>query len=670
MIAFGAELEASRVARWRAKYAEVVRAMLAPRPRLSLRGWASEFRMLAGVSAEKGKYKFDQVPFLEEICETITRPDVEKVVIRKPSRVGVTEGPILNAIGYYVHQEPSSILVALPTVDDAETFSKAFLAPMIEATPVLRALMPDGRGRDSANTILRKELGGATVELIGTNSPRQVRMRGARILLGDEVDAMARSSGKEGDFLGLFGTRSDNYADRKMVLSSSPSWKGLSQIDREYADSDQRIFLLTCIRCGLMQELKWGDRETPYGMKWPADRPDQVFYLCQGGCKLYDKDKSAMYAAGYEWRALNPGNPTAGFSFNRLVSLFPGAEWPRLARRWLKVHADSERRQVFVNTVLGESYEDPGVKVSGSTLLARREEYAAEVPMGVAVLTAGVDVQQDRVEVLVNGWGAEEECWRILHTVILGDFEDDDVQEALEAVLRRTYRHESGRDLRIRCTMIDSGYRATAVYAFVKPLQRRNIFASKGDKQDPKAPIVVRARKPIDAGVKLCTIGTFNAKRHLFSSLRRLKRGPRYKHFAKVAAELEHIDAQFFAQYENEKLVTGRGHRGAETAHYEQTGPNEAIDLEVGALAALRALGPAVYERLATLADRLRPKEGAEEVAPADAAAAAAAAEAEAEAARLAGMAEEPEDAAPALREAPRSSRRPKRGGYMSGWRR
>lgn len=650
-----------QVLAWIADFEEDVRTILKPRPPLQLAPWAGTYRQLAGGSAEKGQWENVRVPYMVEPMNCLTDPTVERIVVMKPARVGYTESLPVNGTGYYMHQDPSPILIALPTIDDAEKFSKTKLMPMIEATDVLRELLPQARGRDGTNTILHKEFPGGNVQLVGTNSPRMLRMRDARVVFLDEVDAMPKSSGDEGDTVKLLEKRAANWPNRKIVMGSSPKWKGASRIETAYQDSDRRRYWMPCPHCGGMQVLMFGGRDKPYGLKWVNRQPDTAVYICEhAGCTIEERRKREMHETA-EWRPDNPGHRTRGYWFNALISMFPGARWSVLVQEWLDAQADSEALQVFINTVLAETFELKGEKIEGDALFSRREVYAAEVPKEVGVLTAFVDVQRGSggwCEVLVRGWGAEQESWRILHERIEGSIDDTEVHDQLDAILLRTYQHESGAKMRIRRALIDSGDQASSVYAYVKPRQARGIFASKGDKAIQNAPIVVRGKKPNDMGVKLMTIGTFTTKRRLFSRLKLQRPGiPGYMHFHRMAddadiaarAAFDAQDLEYFKQFAAEKLVPAKDAKGQQIYQYVKVGErNEAIDLEVGALAALHALGPSVYERLGRIAAQVQAR-GARGESSDDAA-----------------TPEHEEEREPPPRRPPPK----RRGGFMNGWRR
>lgn len=598
------ETSAEAAQRWHRVRREHARRILAPPPRLTLSEWADRYRRISSTnSSEAGSYRTARVPYLREIMDACTDPDIERIVVKKSERVGTTEGLINNLVGYHMHLDPAPILIVWPTIDDAEKWSKEKLDPMLNETPILRERIAPPRAKDSSNTILNKRYPGGKISAVGTNSPRQLRGRDFRIVCCSEVDSFPVSSSDEGDPVAIAFRRADNFDNRKLILESRPSLEGVSRIDRAYKDSDRRRWWIRCPVCGHEQLLRWGGKDLPYGLKWVDRNPGTAYYLCEQGCHVTERFKRTMAESGF-WRPENPGHPVRGYHIHALMSLLPGAHWPKITREWLEAQDSPELLQVFVNSVLGETYEERGERIEGDFLAERREPYTAEVPSAVGVLTASVDVHPDRLEVLVRGWGAGQESWFIRQDVLAGDLADAETQEALDAILFRPYQHEDGATLRIRATTIDSGYRATAgVYPYVKRRQRQRVYATKGDKQDPTKPIVTRAKKPNDEGVKLFTIGTYRAKRRMFSRLKQSRPGPGYMHFRKPVDEGEPnpqaTSREYLRQFAAEKLMAKKDRFGQTVMEYIQVEDrNEAIDLECGAMAALYILGAGVYDHL------------------------------------------------------------------------
>ncbi|MEC5343670.1 phage terminase large subunit family protein [Brenneria populi] len=458
-----------------------------PEP-LSLSEWANRYAVLSKeTSAQTGKFR--SFAYQDGIMDAFTDPIVTQVTVKKSARVGYTK--ILDHVtAYYLSHDPSPILVVQPRVEDAEDYSKTEIVPMLRDTPALAEICPDPKAKDSNQTILKKTFAnGANLTLTGANSPGGFRRITCRIILFDEVDGYpAGGAGMEGDQIALGIKRSETFWNRKIGVGSTPTVKGTSRIDTAFEDSDQRYYYVPCPHCGEYQVLEWGGPDTPYGIKWEKDAdgnhlPDTAYYVCRhNGCVIHHNEKAAMIKRG-EWRATKPFTGNAGFHIWAGYSLFPNAAWKYLAAEWLRVKDDPLARQTFINLVLGESYEDRGEKALSERRLAERcEVYPAEVPDGVAVLTAGVDTQDDRFEISVWGWGTNEESWSIVHDVIEGDLETAEPWLRLDAYLQQIWRRADGRGLTLMAVCMDSGgHHTQKVYEFAKERLGRRIWAIKGE---------------------------------------------------------------------------------------------------------------------------------------------------------------------------------------------
>lgn len=597
---------------WQNRRRKLFEAIFKPRPRLTVSQWADRLRKLSTASSgEPGQWSTDRVAYLREPMDAVSDPEVHEIVMMKSARVGFTEGLLGNAIGYHIHQDPCSMLMVQPSIDDAKSWSKENLAPMLSESPVLMKRVGTVKVRDSENTILSKMFSGGMLRITGAISPRGFRRFTCRKVYFDEVDGYPASAGSEGDPITLGKKRAQTIWNRQYIYGSTPTLKGFSRIEALFELSDRRFYQVPCTHCGHEQRLQWGGPETSHGLKYDTKEiggkkfviPGSVGYLCGGcGAIIAEIDKWEMIRAG-RWVPSNPGSPVRGYHINALYSLF--VSWELLVQEWLDAQGSNELLQVFINTVLGETWEERGEAVSAQGLEARAETYVdvdgqpVEVPTGVGILTAGVDVQSDRLELVVRGWGLGEESWLIGHHRIYGDPKDpSDVSwSTLETMLTRAYRHAAGGDLRVMACCIDSGYRTDEVYAFVKPRQVRGIYASKGIDQRGKAPLSRASRANRD-GVKLFTIGTYSMKDVLFKRLKQSQPGPGYMHFCRAEDRCNGADAEYYAQFGAEKVITRKAD-GKLVREYKQVRDrNEAIDLEVLALAALHTLGAAVRNQL------------------------------------------------------------------------
>ncbi|HET6606734.1 MAG TPA: phage terminase large subunit family protein [Rhodopila sp.] len=574
---------------------------LRPPPKLTLSQWAARYAVLSReTSAQTGR--FEAYPYQNGWMDAITDSSVETVTIMKSARVGYTK-TLDHAVGFFLHQDPSPVLVVQPRVEDAEDYSKTEIAPMLRDTPVLAEITGDVKAKDSNQTILKKTfLNGSTLSLVGANSPGGFRRITARVVLFDEVDGYpVGGAGSEGDQISLGTKRTETFWNRKIVLGSTPTVKGASRIEKSWEQSDQRRYYVPCPHCGEKQPLEWGGKDTPHGIKWRRDEagrhmPETAFYVCSAnGCIIEEIEKPGMVAAG-EWRATKPFNGHAGFHIWAGYSLHVNASWAKLAAEWLEVQSDPLRRQTFINLVLGEPYEDRGDKaLSERLLVARTEVWAAEVPDRVALLTASGDVQDDRVELEVAGWGANEERWSIDHEVIEGDPDSPELWAQVDAYLKRKWRRADGREFEIMAACIDSGgHHTQKVYDFCKQRLGRRIWAVKGEsaRGGARSPVWPTKKpssrnkqsfRPIIIGVNAAK-DVIRARLHL-DQPKADEPCPGYMHYPADR------DINFFAQLISERLTT-KMVNGQRFRVWELPAgrANEALDLAVYSYAALCGL--------------------------------------------------------------------------------
>lgn len=577
------------------------RAVVRPPEALSLSEWANKYAVLSKENAAQTG-RFRSFKYQDGIMDAFTDPSVTQVSVMKSARVGYTK--ILDhVVAYYLSHDPSPILVVQPRVEDAEDYSKTEIAPMLRDTPALKAIAGEAKAKDSGQTILKKQFSnGANLTLVGANSPGGFRRITCRIILFDEVDGYpSGGAGSEGDQIALGIKRSETFWNRKIGLGSTPTVKNVSRIEKAYNESDQRHYWVPCPHCGEFQILEWGGPDTPYGMKWDkgADGnglPDTAYYVCRhNGCVIHDSDKPLMIKNG-EWRAEKPFTGHAGFHIWAAYSLFPNASWPNLVKEWLRVKDDPLMRQTFINLVLGEPYEDRGEKaLSEQKLLERCEVWAAEVPDGVTLLTAGIDTQDDRFEIEVVGWGRSEESWSVAHDVIEGDLETPEPWERLDAYLKQIWRRADGRGFAIMAACMDSGgHHTQAVYDFCKARLGRRIWAVKGEsarggKRSPIWP-TKRITSRSKAGFKPVIIGVNAAKDAVRGRLHLEppaagEPAPAYMHFP-VDRDLQYF-GQLLAERSVIKVSGGQRYRVWEQIPGRA---NEALDCRVYSYAALCGL--------------------------------------------------------------------------------
>lgn len=557
-----------------------------PDPDLTISEWADRYRYLPSRgAAEPGRWRTSRTPYLREIMDALSPiMGYSRVVFMKGSQLGGTECGN-NLIGFHIHQAPAPILMVQPSLMDAKKVSQQRIAPMIESTPVLAERVSDPKSRDSGNTILMKLFRGGLLLMTGANSDKGLRSTPAQILFADEVDSYPEDVAGQGDPVALAEKRCSTFPNRKSFIVSSPTIAGLSRIEREYALSDQRKYHVPCPHCGHMQTLKWS------GITWDQDAtgkhlPETVRYTCESCGRGIDEwgNKTDMLDRG-EWRPANPDSHIAGFHLNALYSPIGWKSWRELVTEFLEAKQDKSKLKTFVNTVLGESWEDEVSKFDENELMARREDYEGVVPMLAGVLTCGVDIQDDRIECELVAWGRGQESWSILWETFYGNPAEGAVWQLLDDFLQGRFVHASGAPLPIAAACIDSGgHHTQEVYRFCRHKSKRRILAIKGQ-ATPGRPLTTRPTRSNTGKVPLSLIGTDTAKDAIYARLKIDEPGPGYCHFSLLHTE------EYFKQLTAEVVETTY-HKGHAKRRYVKAKHqrNEVLDCRVYALAALDLL--------------------------------------------------------------------------------
>lgn len=543
-------------------------AVWRPPPRLTVSQWADAKRQLSReASAEPGQWRTSRAEYQRGIMDAISDPAVHTVVVMSSSQVGKSE-MLLNAIGFHMEQDPAPMLFLQPTIEMAETFAKDRVATMLRDTPCLRGLVGEARAKDSVNTILHKVFPGGHVTLAGANSPASLASRPVRLVFADEVDRYPPSAGAEGDPVTLAKARTKTFWNRKIVMTSTPTVKGVSRIEQAYEESDKRVYLVPCPHCHAEQRLMWA------AVKWEANPADAMLHCVECGAEWSDAQRWAAVRRG-KWQETALFRGVAGFHLSELYS--PWAHVADVATAFLEAKASrsQDRIRAWINTSLGECYEQDAERLDDSLIAGRVETWTGE-PEGVLLRTIGVDVQDDRVEAEVVGWGMDEESWSLDYRVIFGDPSGPVLWADLERYLAE---HKAA------AVCVDSGgHHTQAVYRFCRDKLRRRWFAIKG--MAGKRPVWPKRSSRNNVGrVNLFLIGVDAAKDQVFSHLKLTTPGPGYCHFPKDR------DERYFAGLASEVVET-RWHKGFPIREYKRRGGarTEPLDCRVYAYAALCAL--------------------------------------------------------------------------------
>lgn len=590
-------ISAEALAHWRAARSEVARAAFAPRSRITLSEWADTRRWLSADLGEPGPWRTDRAPYMRAIMDAISDPRVREVTVKKPTRIGATQALVLNTIGYYVDQEPSAIIVALPTIDEAKKFSTQLMQPMFDETPCLLGKLEAVQSKRRRATMLEKAFPGGTLQIIGTKSARAMRQAHGRIILMSEVDAYDFSAGSEGEPTAILPKRAGSYASPKFIKESSPLLDGSSRIQAAYEMGSMEQFHVPCPHCGVFQRLVWGGRDLAYGIKWESGDPETAHYVCEhNGCRIEESAKYDIVARGVSVAQHPERIAHRSFELNAFVSLFEGARWPVLVGEWLTIKGKPERLQVFVNTVMGDVFRETGERPDADVVAKRHEAYpeGVDCPAGVGRLVRTVDVHGDRLELMVCGFGEDEEMWPIQREVIVGDpglpeEQDGSPWAVLAAELSRTFTHESGAKLMPSITGIDlGGHHTKNVYAFARAHRTARAVALHGSTMGAGVQIVSKQKYSTSGKAPFYTVGVYTLKEAILKRLEKIAEpGPGYIHIP------DWMDAEHVAQFVSEELRTSLKGGRPTRAFVKIRDRNETLDLATYAFAMFHALGPA-----------------------------------------------------------------------------
>lgn len=568
---------------------------LRPDPELTISEWADQNRVLSKTaSSEPGRYRTSRTPPLKEIMDCLSPSSlVEEVVFKKGAQVGATECGN-NWIGYIIDQSPAPVLVVLPTVELGKRWSKGRLTPLINDTPCLQNKVKDPRSRDSGNTIQTKEFsdGSGILQITGANSSVGLRSMPVRFLFLDEIDAYPLDVDSEGDPTSLAVRRTSNFSRRKIFKVSTPTIEGLSRIDRDFQNSDQRYYHVPCPHCKQKQVLKWEQ------IRYDNNDPSTTRYICEH-CdgEIQNHHKTWMLPRG-EWIAEKPEvKKIAGFHLSSLYSPVGWFSWEDAVEQFIKAENDERLLKVWYNTILGETWAEKGDAPDWERLYDRREDYKIGViPEGGLFLTAGLDVQRDRVEAEIVAWGRHKRSWSVDYRVFYGDVSDKDFRESVYSeIMDTTYEHSNGADLSVMMLAIDSGYATQDVYNWVRKKPISRVMAVKGQQRasvplgtPSKVDVTIRGKK-LRHGARVWPVGVSLLKSELYHWLK-LSRNEDdtfpngYCHFPKY-------DPEFFKQLTAEQLVT-KVVKGYPKHEWQKTRDrNEALDCRIYARAAAIALG-------------------------------------------------------------------------------
>lgn len=587
-----------------------VRALWAPPSDQTISQWVAVNRyMPQGSTSRPGRWVSD--PWQVEIMDQFNNPAVRVVVFVKCTQIGGTE-ILNNTIAFVIAVQPQPMMMVRPTAEDAREYGRQRFSVMVKNCPAVRERVSDVKEKRDGNTLRMKQFPGGFLKLSGANAGSGLRSEPLGLVMADEIDGYPDDVDKEGDPIELIKRRLDSFGDAsKLLLSSTPAKpRGASRIEREFLKSDQRYYHVPCPHCGAMQPLQWRDPETKdYRLRFDrlkdgrVDR-DSVRYVCAHcGQGIEEKHKQQMLDAG-RWIAKVPEHAGAvGFHINALYANWKQDLWADLAQEWIDAQGNQELLRTFINLRLGETFEEQGETVEAGILAKRRETYTSEVPAGVGALVLSVDVQHNRIEALITGFGEREQSWIIKHEVFWGDpglDAPDNVWSQLEQLRLQPLTCAAGRKTTVDITLVDSGDQTDSVYDFVAPRQNSTarVFAIKGVDYHAK-PILVQESGIRKKTIRLFTVATYPAKDRIYSRLRLAAPETGTAAPAGYIHLPEWTTDEFLAQITGEKKIPVLNRR-TKTNRYvwvKTHGSNEALDLTVYALAGLHVLQEALHRK-------------------------------------------------------------------------
>lgn len=559
-----------------------------PPPDLTISDWA-EKKIRIENSSMPGRWRKDSAPFQAPILDAVGDPTVKRVTLISAAQIGKT---LLQAIvtGYYMEHDPAPSVMVFPTKDDVRTFCKQKLYPFVNGNPDLMGLTGLLGGKQKSNNTLEYiEFPGGFLALVGSNSPSGLAMKSCRFLNVDEVDRFAYSAGEDGDPILLARKRQASFWNAKELMTSTPLLKDTSRVYASYLEGTQSQWCLPCPDCGAFNELDFWRLNLE-----ATDIKEQAVLACKD-CGSYN-DQVAWFNNKLlgKFVPLHPErHEHISFHVNALGG--PFANWEQTIQAYLAVKdKGTTALQTFWNLELGWPYEQLGEAVNEGDLLSRVEPYAADCPRGVMILTASVDVQKDRVELKIKGWGLGEESWLIDRRVFWGDpLQLESLQTAEHYIDTTFFKHEFGYLLKVKASCWDVGFLQSHMEGFLRGKEVQYKFGIKGssniDAPFIKHPSMRKGVKKHQRKIPIYDLGVGEGKRIVYARLMNQQPGPQYMHFNEKLA-----DAQYFKQLTAEKLVITFEKNKRKEAWVNKRGDrrNEALDLEVYALAALRIYHP------------------------------------------------------------------------------
>lgn len=581
---------------------------------MRLSEWAEKNFYLSAESSYV-EQRWSAYPYQRAIMDAMSNDEHEEVTFMKSARVGYTK-MILAAIGYFAEHKRRNQALWQPTDDDSDEFCKTELEPMFRDVPAMIKVFPSFLAKNKENTLRQKKFLSSVLHLRGGKAAKNYRRLSVDVSILDELDGFDTDVEKEGSPVTLARKRVEGATFPKLICGSTPKLKGFSLIEARFDQADAQFYWhFPCPHCGELVQLRWGGKEKPYGFKWVGDDPSTVLHACSAcGAMMSQADYLAVWEQGRwiaadgtwidpdgNYRAPNGDRITAPkrVAFHIWTAYSPQTTWAQIVAEFLSAKnkaraGDKGELKTFINTTLGETWEEEVEKADMHALMERAEAYPLRVvQMGGLVLVAGVDLQDNRFEVVVWAIGRGEEMWVVDQMVIEANPADERDWGKLDTYLQTCFPHVCGTSLRIEAVAIDTGGHFThQAYAYCRSVSKgRRVFAIKGDHRNGQ-PVKGKSSlqdvnyrgKVIKSGIKLWHVGTDTAKDLIFGRLKVTQFGPGFIHFSKE------LSVEFYNQLTAEVRVLQRTAGGEQYRWVPVRKRNEVLDCTVYALFAAHML--------------------------------------------------------------------------------
>lgn len=502
-----------------------------------VKSWCAENIILDTKETSKpGPYDPDITPYLDEPYEVMhpDHPNQECSIMKGTQLAFSTFGK--NCVAHRVATDPCSMLYVLPTLDLAKKFSKQRITPLIENTEALRALIAPTKTRESENAWNYKGFPGGVIMIGGANSAASLSQAPVVFLVLDENDRFERDVNNEGDPSTIAIARLDGAGDiKKLLRISSPTEKNFSHIEDAMLLTDWRKYFVLCPHCNFPHTFEWDNFIIPRdeGNRFVTA---EAHFLCPECKKEIEelKHKKIMLDSG-EWKPTiieNLSDIKRGYHLNSFYSPPGFFSWAEFAQSFADAtgpQGSIHKQRAFTNTKRAETFETKGARVSHKRLKNRVMDWGEKLPDDACILTAGVDVQDNRLELELVAWNQYEDTYSIKYHIIPGSPGDQSTWDKLDLILffglnreRRIFDHALSKNvsLPVIATCIDMGGHFTQqVLNYCQQRTGLNVWAVNGTAGQGK-PVWPRKVSNGKYKIPFYSIGVDTAKETIYNRLR------------------------------------------------------------------------------------------------------------------------------------------------------